>query len=56
MRVAASTTQVPLFALFTLYALPNPDAIKSNNAKGGTKLAEAGGALQCWMASASPTQ
>jgi hypothetical protein len=40
-RVAASTTQVPLFALFALKASFNWEATNSNNAKGGTILAEA---------------
>jgi hypothetical protein len=39
--MAASTTQVPLFALFALEAPPRQDAMKSNNAKGGTMHTEA---------------
>jgi len=40
-RIAASTTQVPLFALFALEALPKWDATNPNNAKGGTTHTEA---------------
>ncbi len=40
-----STTQVPLFALFALEALPIRTVTNSNNAKGGTLHADAGGAV-----------
>jgi len=40
-RVAASTTQVPLFTLFAPTASLDLEATSSNNVKGGTMLAEA---------------
>jgi hypothetical protein len=40
-RMAASTAQVPLFALFAREALPKQNATNPNNAKGGTTNAEA---------------
>jgi hypothetical protein len=45
-RVTASTTPVPPFTLFALEALPNLKATNSINVKGGTMLAEAGGAKE----------
>jgi hypothetical protein len=39
--VAASMTQVPLFALFARKAFLSWEGTNSNNAKGGTLLAEA---------------
>ena len=38
-RLDASTTQVPLFALFAREGFLNWGATNSNNAKGGTPLA-----------------
>jgi hypothetical protein len=39
-------TPVPLFTLFALKALLSCEATNSNNVKGGTFLAEAGGAMK----------
>ncbi len=47
--VAASTAQVPPFALFDSTALP-PVTPPANNAKSGTLRAEAEGASHCGMA------
>ena len=38
-RVGASMTQVPLFTLSALEALPNSEATNSDNVTGGTTLA-----------------
>jgi len=43
-RFAAETTPVPLLTLFALEALLNLEALNSNNVRGGTCLAKAGGA------------
>ena len=43
-RFAAETTPVPLLTLFALEALLDLEALNSNNVRGGTCLAEAGGA------------
>ena len=42
-RFAAETTPVPLLTLFALKALLDLDELNSNNVRGGTCLAEAGG-------------
>jgi len=42
-RFAAETTPVPLLTLFALKALLDLEALSSNNVRGGTCLAEAGG-------------
>ena len=43
-RFAAETTPVPLLTLFALKALLDLEALNSNNVRGGTCLAEVGGA------------
>jgi hypothetical protein len=43
-RFAAETTPVPLLTLFALKALLDLEALNSNNVRGGTGVAEAGGA------------
>ena len=43
-RFTDETTPVPLLTLFALEALLNLEAPNSNNVRGGTYLAEAGGA------------
>ena len=43
-RFAAETTPVPLLTLFALKASLDLEALNSNNVRGGTCLAEAGGA------------
>ena len=41
---------MPLLTLFALKALLDLEALKSNNVRGGTCLAEAGGAMKSgWM-------
>ena len=43
-RSKAETTPVPLLTLFALNALLDSEALNSNNVRGGTCLAESGGA------------
>ena len=43
-RFAAETTPVPLLTLFALKALFDLEALNSNNVRGGTCLAQVGGA------------
>jgi len=45
-RFAASAAQVPPFALFEFDGLTRSDALRANNAKSGTTLAEARSACE----------
>jgi len=55
-RVAASATPVPLFTLFALRTLLDWEATISNNVKGGTMHADAGGAMRIPSDSATARQ
>ena len=49
-RFATETISVPLLTLFALKALLDLEALNSNNVRGGTCLAEAGGAKKSgWL-------
>jgi hypothetical protein len=53
-RVGASMTPVPLFALFKCFAPESGDALRANNAKGGTMPVEARSAYQVRIYSITP--